>query len=372
MPYTPEQVAPILEAATKAGFILVGGQAVNSWSQRFHSPTNDPWETLSPFTSEDVDCYAEQSALPNFIQELESKGFTAGVELSENDREYVHNVALVSISGHGLEMGVNCLRDVIGVSTEELKETARELPVSGTCLLAMHPILCIQSKAHNLAILDQTDRQDEKHLRLSLANLNSYLKQGEEGEDASVCTQIAQRVQELAFSGRGVWIYRNYNINLQDALPVAFWSKSPNPELQKLGAQMEECSQDFEKAIQREVAAEEWMQSKNPNPYKRRMVAAPLLAIPTFRPKLAQCQTSRRVHRRTLKSLKFKHKQGAPLFVLKSTWADPKKESADGAWTAAVDRDSMRRIGFGKEVSRTRAISEEIVKKNWRVHSMGM
>lgn len=282
MPYTPEQVIQILEAATKSGFILVGGQAVNSWSQRFHSPNNEPWKTLSPFTSEDVDCYAEQSALPTFIQELESKGFLVGVELPENEREYVHNVAVLAISGNGLNMGVNCLRDVIGISTDELKETARELPVSGTCLLAMHPILCVQSKAHNLAILDQADRKDEKHLRLSLANLNFYLKQGDEGKDVFACKQIAQRVQELAFSGQGIWIHRNFKIDFFDALPVASWSKHQNPAFQKLATQVEERGQDLKKFIRGEEEAEAWLQNATPNPYKRRKTGGCLTRYPNL------------------------------------------------------------------------------------------
>ena len=146
----------------------------------------------------------------------------------------------------------------------------------------MHPILCVQSKAYNLANLDQADRKDEKHLRLSLANLNFYLKQGDEGEDVSACKQIAQRVQELAFSGQGIWIHRNFKINFLDALPVAFWSKNQNPELQKLATHVEECGKDLEKFIQREEAAETWLQNANPNPYKRRKTSGSLTRYPNL------------------------------------------------------------------------------------------
>lgn len=287
MSYAPEQLAPILEAATKAGFILVGGQAVNSWSQKFHYPGNEPWKTLSPFTSEDVDCYAVKRSLPVFIQELESKGFSVSVMLPDNERESIYNVALVEIAGQGLDIGINCLRDVIGVSAQELKDTAQRLAVAGTTLLAMHPLLCVESKTHNLIRLDQAERQDEKPLRLSIANLNLHLKETAETASFSTSQQIAHRIRELAFSSSGTWIFRNYTVNFFDSLPLAAWSKTgAGPDLQGLSTEMLESFRELENDIQKDVASEEWLRKANPNPYKRRKNDGTLTRYPELSSKV--------------------------------------------------------------------------------------
>lgn len=56
---------------------------------------------------------------------------------------------------------------------------------------------------------------------------------------------------------------------------------------------MNECSQDLEKAVEREVAAEEWMQSINPNPYKLRKGGGGLTRYPNLSSKVGSAPDQR-------------------------------------------------------------------------------
>jgi len=264
--YTSSQVEKILTAASKNGFIVVGGQAINGWSEELQVPKKEPWLSLAPYTSHDIDCLAEIGKLPSFVKEIQLLGFSVEIQLPQNEFENKHNVALLWISGNGLNLEINCLRDVIGISSRELKATAQESSKADCSFLLMHPLLCIESKAHNLSYLPQEGRQDEKHLRLSIGNLHSYLLKF---NDADSSEQIIDRIIELSLSSHGISIYRNYNINFLDAIPWTEWSHSKNPALKKTGNERALHERNFKKIVSEEIETEKWLNSLNPKAHKQ-------------------------------------------------------------------------------------------------------
>lgn len=265
MSYSSAQVRNILTAAAKHGFIIVGGQAINGWSEELQIPKREPWLSLSPYTSHDIDCYAELRHLPSLVKEMESMGFSVEVHLPQNKAESKHNIAVLWVKGNDLNLEINCLRDVIGISTAELKNTVQEFATSDGFYFLMHPLLCMESKTHNLAYLPQDGRQDEKHLRLSIANLHSYLLRL---DDATVCQQIVDRVLEIAFSPHGIQIYRNYNIHFLQAVPWEEWNHSLNPDLKKIALQYSQHRTHLKKLIEEELETEEWLSNLNPYDHK--------------------------------------------------------------------------------------------------------
>lgn len=266
MSYTASQVEKVLTAASKNGFIIVGGQAINGWSEELQVPKREPWLSLSPYTSHDIDCFADIGNLPSFVKEIQSLDFSVEIQLLKNDFESKHNVAALWISGKGLSLEINCLRNVIGISSTELKSTAQESSKADCSFLLMHPLLCIESKAHNLAYLPQEGRQDEKHLRLSIGNLHSYLLKF---NDAAASEQIVHRIIDLSLSSHGVSIYRNYKINFLDAIPWTEWQDSENPTLKNIGSEHSLHEHNFQKIISEEIETEKWLNSLNPKTHRQ-------------------------------------------------------------------------------------------------------
>lgn len=287
MPYSPLEITPILHATTKAGLILVGGQAINTWSLLL-SRNQQPWNTLKPYTSYDVDAFCEPANLGQLIQTIEESGFEVNVELAiRGSKESVHNVALLTLKKDGDEIEMNCLRDVIGVPTAELKESSVQIKIQGPLLIqVMHPVLCLQSKLHNLTILDQTDRQDEKHLRLAVANLHAHLQTLSMEDHYAQGEMITTRVLELAFSGPGRWILRNYAINLIDSLPHENWLQVKNPNTQSLGGEVKKAQEELDNLVQREKRSEAWLESLNPKPHKANRSEGALTRFPGLSSKI--------------------------------------------------------------------------------------
>ena len=62
--YSAADISPVLEAIAQTAprLILIGGQAINYWSDKYQQDTPE-WRRLRPYTSEDLDfCGVLQSS----------------------------------------------------------------------------------------------------------------------------------------------------------------------------------------------------------------------------------------------------------------------------------------------------------------------
>ena len=51
---SPREIKPVLEALAQTGAVIIGGQAVNLWAERYQTES-PPWIELRPYTSFDLD-----------------------------------------------------------------------------------------------------------------------------------------------------------------------------------------------------------------------------------------------------------------------------------------------------------------------------
>ncbi len=84
-PFTPEELEPILILASECGMILVGGQAVNSWALLLEKPEDEPWKSLRPYTSLDVDMLCSEYQMLKFAKTLSDSGW--GVEVAPHSED---------------------------------------------------------------------------------------------------------------------------------------------------------------------------------------------------------------------------------------------------------------------------------------------
>jgi hypothetical protein len=221
--YRIDQLGTILRAVSRTGAILIGGQAVNLWSERYQREA-EPWQSLRPFTSVDVDLLGNQADARACAE-----GTGGDLELPD-DPSHTPNTAKIHCPEPAIDIDV--LHTVNGLNTAEAAQTAVSLKHSDLPLRVLHPVLCLESKTVSLITLDQSveGRQDEKHLRLSIANCAEFLGElTRQGRDPETLLRWAERLRAHASSQAGLDVQRRYHLDFQQAIPMPLWRETAGP-----------------------------------------------------------------------------------------------------------------------------------------------
>jgi hypothetical protein len=148
--------------------LLVGGQAVNLWALYYHDHTRD----LAPFVSRDADVLGDRAT-------LELLGRLAGAKPQFFPLKPPSNEigVVIATDANGAPLLIEVLRYVKGATNDELRNPAYEFAIgeSPVRVRVPGPIALLQTKVANLAEIDQTGRQDARHILILARVLPCYL-----------------------------------------------------------------------------------------------------------------------------------------------------------------------------------------------------
>ena len=150
---------------------MVGGHAVHLWAFAFEDRLGDALTHWVPLTSKDLDLYGTQALLVGL-----KKQFGGEYRLSGPRGPVIGQLVL---KRGGVDRKIDVLRDVVGLGHKELAAEAVELEFEAdgqwlTCRVL--PLLTLlRAKVANLAKLDQTGRNDHKHVSILLLAVREYL-----------------------------------------------------------------------------------------------------------------------------------------------------------------------------------------------------
>ncbi len=149
----------------KAWPILVGGQAVNFWAQLYagNLPELSAWQ---PFLSKDCDVYGNRETAQR-MQE------TSGWKLSLFPPREMAVAGLVSSDGRTVEV----LSVVHGLTPKDFDRMCVRIQTSGRFLSVLNPIALLKAKMANVAELDQSLRQDRRHVAMLIPVAREFLRQ---------------------------------------------------------------------------------------------------------------------------------------------------------------------------------------------------
>jgi hypothetical protein len=258
--FTLAQLRPVLQALGRTGAILIGGQAVNLWSERFQRPQETPWKESQPFTSMDVDLLGNQADVKALAESLVSR-----VELPDDP---AHTPNLAKIHCANPEIDIDVLHSVNGLNPAEALQTAVQLRFGDMPLRVLHPVLCIESKTINLLTLDQqvVGRQDEKHLRLSIANCREFLASLTASRSPDDLLAWADRLRAHANTHFGLTIQHQYNLRFIGAIPRELW-RSASARLHHWVNQIAPAwEREVEQKIQDTLEVEQWLETLRRKP----------------------------------------------------------------------------------------------------------
>jgi len=253
--YTPGQLRPLLEAVSRSDTVIVGGQAINLWSE-VYARDEEPWRSLRPFTSRDLDTLGTVTAL------LECARHTGGRARFPEPGQRTVNTGQLTVLLEGQPVEADFLNEVKGLNNQEIRQTARRVLWQGLTLRLLHPLLCVESKTINLMRIQQEpeERQDHKHLLLALGNAREFLaEQSANPTTHPVLVRWAQRLRSLANDQLGLEAAQAHGVNYQTAIPAALWRTTPGPLSEFMVAEWDVWGSEVRQKVQDMTELEAWL-----------------------------------------------------------------------------------------------------------------
>ncbi len=154
---------------------LLGGQAVNFWADYFDRKAySEELQAFRPFTSKDCDVWVSPQAWIE-IQKAESRRLVRGVSPIDGQ------LGILTLQQSPPRI-VDLMSGVYGIRQQELARLCERAPVFNN-IKVIDPIYLFRSKCHCLLGLDQSDRQDGRHVRMLALILPAYLSMLIDGID---------------------------------------------------------------------------------------------------------------------------------------------------------------------------------------------
>lgn len=146
---------------------LFGGQAVNFWADYFDQKGEvKELHALRPFTSKDCDIWVSPQAWTE-IRRTECSRLVQGTSPTDGQ------LGILTLQQAPLRV-VDFLSGVYGIRQDELARLCERAPVFNN-IKVIDPTYLFRSKCHCLLGLDQSDRQDARHVRMLALILPEYL-----------------------------------------------------------------------------------------------------------------------------------------------------------------------------------------------------
>lgn len=215
------QLAAAEQAAKAAGsyaprLVLIGGQAVNFWAERYRDI--EPALQEGPFTSKDVDFQAESFEVDWVAKALHVEAVKPA---QESATEQTGKILFPLSTGGTCEL--DFLRRSIPNLEKEVLETAVPVPLEdgSATFWVMHPLPCMLSRAYNVVRLGEkyNTEHGRAQLRASVVCLRHFVLEMAH-TDAREARDICKKVYRYA-RGNDVarQVYRDLQVDPFDAVP---------------------------------------------------------------------------------------------------------------------------------------------------------
>lgn len=210
-------------------YVLVGGQAVNYWAERYLS-VEPELQNLFPFTSEDIDFKGNRDDVQRIAEQLELVPV------------YPHKVEMTALVGAipfrigDLKSNIEILRVVPGVSQSTIDSLAIQAEWSGKQIRVLDPISLLSCKLELASTVSQEKRRDVEHLKILVHCVRGFLREFLEQMDcddlpAKGWLGAAKKILKMAKSTHGRKAARQFGISWSEILPFEEISKSKHEKI---------------------------------------------------------------------------------------------------------------------------------------------
>lgn len=221
VPVTETRVADFAEiVAAGEGVeapVVVGGHAVNLWSEYYFAKGLSALAAYLPFTSKDIDLVGSADLLDRL-----HKTYQGTLSRSEPRSPVIGRLDVTRKSGGCLRIEV--LHTVNGLDAVELARTM-ELRIEGIAARVLLPHLILKAKIRNSISIQQEGRNDVKHVHMMvhcvhafLEEFANYVREGQLGERALV--NMLEEIFEIITSQDALKATRTWDFDFPQSWPI--------------------------------------------------------------------------------------------------------------------------------------------------------
>lgn len=209
-------------------YVLIGGQAVNYWAERYLL-VEPSLQELLPFTSEDIDFKGGRDDVKRIAAQL---GLVP---------RFPHRVEMTALAGvipfrvGDLTANIEVVRQIPGVSAS-IEALAIEAEWASRKIRVLDPISLLASKLELAANTSQKNRRDGEHLKILVpcvrAFLREFLQQAKQDTlPLSGWLGAANKVMTLTSRARSRTLAKRLGISWHNLLPLDDIIRSDNEKL---------------------------------------------------------------------------------------------------------------------------------------------
>jgi hypothetical protein len=211
-----ERVFALRDAAGKP-YVLIGGQAVNYWAEKFLAEEPELRQWL-PFTSKDIDFHGKREDVIRVAR-------TLGLPAHFPDRRAGTALAgIVPFKIDGVAADIEIVRLIPGVAANKIESWSVTAVRGQKEIRVLDPISLLIGKTDMAITVDQKERRDIEHLRILILCTRAFLRETLAGVEADTLPArgwlgAVERVLKLAESSVGKKASRKLDVRWRTALP---------------------------------------------------------------------------------------------------------------------------------------------------------
>ena len=209
-------VADVVSVRAKGELpVIVGGHAVNIWALTYASRLGSRLSPYAPFTSKDLDLWGPKEILDSLAEKY-------GVKITLSPPRSP-GIGYVIILKGDLQLKVELLISVNGLRQAELENTF-DLVIQGIEVRVLDAISCLKAKIANASDIDQTNRQDVKHVQIMKICAHEFTKDliglgDQKRVSERLVVNRLEDLRETIVGPKAELVTRKWDIRFDEVLP---------------------------------------------------------------------------------------------------------------------------------------------------------
>ncbi len=211
-------------------YILIGGQAVNYWAERFIDVEPDLFE-FKPFTSADIDFLGSREDVPRIARQLGVLGERVPHPL---DITALSGVIPVRLGDQIIKLEI--VREIFGLKRAKVQEVAVHARWKNLEIRVVDPVSLLQVKAKLALTVSQKERRDLDHVKILVYCVRAFVREALQAveQDASLSRGWLGAIEKtlaLTESTTGTRLARRFAVDWSRILPLEEISRSESPKV---------------------------------------------------------------------------------------------------------------------------------------------